>query len=88
MTKTPAVSKNYSKDGVDRKLKVRNEVIPMGRWFDLFRLLFQSHHNIKESGNLLNFKMYNNGLWMDFEKHLMEVVFLAFLSGKDMIDMK
>ncbi|KAK6792610.1 hypothetical protein RDI58_011691 [Solanum bulbocastanum] len=60
MRKTTIISGN-GKDGVDGKLKVRNEVLPSGRWHDHAQLLFQNHHNFKESGKPLRFKMYKDG---------------------------
>ncbi|KAG5608953.1 hypothetical protein H5410_020234 [Solanum commersonii] len=60
MKKTEIISGN-GKDGVDGKSKVRNEVLPLGRWPDHAQLLFQNHHNFKESGKPLRFKMYKDG---------------------------
>ncbi|KAH0694230.1 hypothetical protein KY285_021327 [Solanum tuberosum] len=87
MRKTAIISGN-GKDGVDGKSKVRNEVLPSGRWPDHAQLLFQNHHNFKESGKPLRFKMYKDGSWMDFEKHAMDVLISAFVSGKGMIEVE
>ncbi|WMV27222.1 hypothetical protein MTR67_020607 [Solanum verrucosum] len=85
--KTTIISGN-SKDGVDGKSKVRNEVLPLGGWPDHAQLLFQNHHNFKESGKPLRFKMYKDGSWMDFEKHAMDLLISAFVSGKAMIEVE
>lgn len=79
------ISENCSKDGVEGKLKVGNEVLPLGRWPNHAKLLFQNDHNFKESGNQLKFKMYKNGSWMYLEKHVMDVLVSTFISGKVMI---
>lgn len=71
---TPNIRETCNKDGADWKLKVRNEVFPLSRCLDLARLFFQSHHNFKESGTLLNLKMYKNGPWMDFATHAIVVL--------------
>uniref|UniRef100_A0A3Q7G9F9 Poly [ADP-ribose] polymerase n=2 Tax=Solanum lycopersicum TaxID=4081 RepID=A0A3Q7G9F9_SOLLC len=84
MSKTAIVSGNI-KDG---KLKLRNEVLPLGRWPDHAQLLYQNRHNFKESGKPLSFKMYKDGSWMDFEKHAMDVLISAFVSGKAIIEVE